>query len=149
MGWLTGQRSSSTYICPEDRYVVKNDPYTSYAPPSEDPPRRLHIQRSYVCPTCDKPLINMGTRWRAPKKINDKAWKRILKGDIWWDDKAIDSKINKARNKWQPWSGKRKRPAHYYTQSSEVRRAANNIEYINDHMIKYYLKQMVERDDRS
>jgi hypothetical protein len=34
----------------------------------------------------------MGSRWRPPKKNNDKAWAKIARGDIWWDDKAIVDK---------------------------------------------------------
>jgi hypothetical protein len=86
MGWLTGRRCSSTYICPEHRYVVKNDPYTSY----DETSHKLDIQRSSTCPTCNKSLINMGTRWRAPRKKDNRSWSKILNGDIWWDQKALD-----------------------------------------------------------
>lgn len=33
-------------------------------------------------------MINMGSRWRAPKWHNHRAWQRIAVGDIWWEDKA-------------------------------------------------------------
>lgn len=31
-------------------------------------------------------MVNMGTRWRAPKQYNHRAWQRIAVGDIWWED---------------------------------------------------------------
>ena len=34
-------------------------------------------------------VMYMSSKWRAPKKSDDKAWKRIEAGDIWWDKKAL------------------------------------------------------------
>lgn len=34
-------------------------------------------------------MDNMGYRWRAPKKNDNKAWKRIGGGDKWWDPPGI------------------------------------------------------------
>lgn len=39
----------------------------------------------------------VSSRWRAPSKHNDLAWKRIAKGEIWWDRRAIAKKQRKAR----------------------------------------------------
>lgn len=44
---------------------------------------------STVQPSCGHEGTHVGSRWRAPKKSDDKAWKRIENGDWWWDDKAI------------------------------------------------------------
>jgi hypothetical protein len=56
-----------------------------------------------VCPECREvaPVIIgcshankiwVTPKWRAPKKGNDRAWKRIAQGDIWWDDGAVARK---------------------------------------------------------
>ena len=31
----------------------------------------------------------MGTKWIAPKATNSKAWRRIAKGEWWWDRRRI------------------------------------------------------------
>lgn len=105
MSWLTGLRGASTYICPEHRYVAKSAIWDFWS----------KAENSFVCPTCRKKLIDMGTRWRPPKKNNDKAWKKVLAGDIWWDKKALAK-------------------GHVY-----------NSEYNNNHITKHYLKQLAER----
>jgi hypothetical protein len=67
-----------TYICIPDRYVSKRDS---------------------PCPHCGEDLLYMGTRWRAPKKGNDRAWKRIEKGDYLWDDTSrLRTKLR--RHRW-------------------------------------------------
>lgn len=43
-------------------------------------------------------MMNMGRRWRAPKKVNNRAWHRIERGDIWWDTKHINRVALKNRN---------------------------------------------------
>lgn len=40
---------------------------------------------------CGHEKIYMSHKWRAPKKDNDKAWKMIEAGDIWWDKKAVEN----------------------------------------------------------
>lgn len=56
-----------------------------------------------TCRTVDLPCshekIVVGYRWRPPKKNNDKAWKRIAAGDIWWDKRAVSGKETKGRLK--------------------------------------------------
>lgn len=41
------------------------------------------------CPGCGESGKNMGTKWRAPKLSNTKAWKLIEAGDYLWDKRAI------------------------------------------------------------
>ena len=59
-----------------------------------------------VCPECRTvaPIIItcahankiwVGSKWRAPKKTNDRAWKRIAEGEIQWDRAAIEAKAQK------------------------------------------------------
>lgn len=110
MSWLTGQHGAHTYICPEDRYVVKSNEYSSFLDGS-----RLDIQKSFTCPTCRKPLINMWGKWRAPKKRNDKAWNGIVNGDVWWDKKSL------------------------------LRSHVYNSEYNNAHLTKRFLEQLAAR----
>lgn len=47
------------------------------------------------------PMKMAGSRWRAPKKNNHKAWKQIAAGDIWWDKSAIDKKNHKQYLWWE------------------------------------------------
>lgn len=60
--------SNSTYCCAGCRFVAKG---------------------MATCPQCSNPMMHMGTKWRAPKKNNDKAWARINCGDFWWEKDAI------------------------------------------------------------
>lgn len=59
-----------------------------------------------VCPECREvgPVIItcahankiwVTPKWRAPKKANDRAWKRIAEGDILWDHGAIEAKARR------------------------------------------------------
>jgi len=59
---------NSTYLCPRDRKVMKGHS---------------------ICPTCGRPAVYMGTRWRAPKLSNEAAWVRVQSGDIFWEDSKI------------------------------------------------------------
>lgn len=74
----------------------------------------------YVCSThrtvnkdCDNlpgdcNTLVFGYRWRPPKKKNDRAWKRIAKGDYLWDDKAVakKAKANERYRNRNLYSGK-------------------------------------------
>jgi len=40
--------------------------------------------------SCAKPMHCMGTKWRAPKKNDIKAWKRVISGHRLWDQRAIE-----------------------------------------------------------
>lgn len=52
-------------------------------------PCRVVDKYLYTCPRCGGSMLDMGTRWRAPKKSNKRAWARVDKGDYWWDDRAL------------------------------------------------------------
>lgn len=42
----------------------------------------------------------VSSKWRAPRRNNDAAWKRIAAGEIWWDRKAIRGKAVKGMRHW-------------------------------------------------
>lgn len=44
---------------------------------------------SVVSPSCGHEGVSVGAKWRAPRKRDDTAWRRIAKGDWFWDDQAI------------------------------------------------------------
>lgn len=50
-----------------------------------------------TCNKCGKVTLMVCSKWRAPSKRNEKAWKLIESGDIWWDKKAIAKKDTKER----------------------------------------------------
>ena len=65
---------------------------------------RKSNQMKSVCVTCrtvngschhEKLVVNY--RWRPPKKTNNKAWKKIADGDIWWDKRAVAGKETASR----------------------------------------------------
>lgn len=49
------------------------------------------------CPVCGKHDLLFHPRWRAPKRNNDVAWKRIANGEYNWDRKAVAKK----KRRWQ------------------------------------------------
>jgi hypothetical protein len=70
------------------------------------------------CPTCGEEGIKMGTKWRAPKKNNERAWKRVQSGDFLWDhnevsfpnrERVVARPVEKPRSEIpQWWPGKNK-----------------------------------------
>jgi len=40
------------------------------------------------CPECGEPRV-LKNRWSAPRKNNDRAWKRIEKGEWLWDRRRV------------------------------------------------------------
>jgi hypothetical protein len=60
------------YLCPVDRKVWKE---------------------GYLCPQCGKTGIQMGMKWRAPKKTDEKAWQRVQRGDFLWENKNYNNSI--------------------------------------------------------
>lgn len=42
-----------------------------------------------LCGKCGQEMTWMGTKWIAPKATNSKAWRRIAKGEWWWDRRRI------------------------------------------------------------
>ncbi len=51
------------------------------------------------CLSCGGPLI-MKYKWKAPKKNNDRMWKRIEKGEWYWDRR----RIRRAFGTYKAWS---------------------------------------------
>jgi hypothetical protein len=47
--------------------------------------RRVH-KHPFACE--HGPSVIYPSRWRAPRKNDTKAWKRITAGDIWWDNRS-------------------------------------------------------------
>lgn len=45
-------------------------------------------------------MICMGKHWRAPKKNNKSAWKKLANGIRLWDDKAVQRKAVKQAQHW-------------------------------------------------
>lgn len=61
---MVGIPSTSTYVCIECRSATG-------------------------CPKNEHEVHYLGKKWRAPKKGNDSAWRKIAAGDWLWDKKAI------------------------------------------------------------
>lgn len=53
---------------------------------------RVALKGSGQCPGGHASMY-MGTRWRAPKKNNIKAWKKLANGQPLWDDKSVQRKL--------------------------------------------------------
>jgi hypothetical protein len=34
-------------------------------------------------------MMNMGKHWSAPKKNNDRAWRRIARGEVLWNRRKV------------------------------------------------------------
>lgn len=49
------------------------------------------------CLTCGRETITVSARWRAPRKTNDRAWKRIERGEILWDRNHIEKVATKRK----------------------------------------------------
>lgn len=70
-----------------------------------------------ICVTCrsiDKPCehekIQVGYRWRPPKKTDNVAWKRIAEGDILWDHNYINNRaVSNTIRFNELWFGRGKR----------------------------------------
>ena len=84
--------------------------YASWVDELAEPPAKEKVEdmtgSRQVCPECRvvAPIVItcahankiwVGSKWRAPKKGNDRAWKRIQQGDIQWDHAAIEAKAKK------------------------------------------------------
>lgn len=42
----------------------------------------------------------VSSKWRQPRQTDNKAWKRIEAGEIWWDRNAITRKAVKGMRHW-------------------------------------------------
>lgn len=59
----------------------------------------MHRGHRYVCvpcrivsgvaPSCGHEAALVGHRWRAPRKGDDRAWRRIAAGDWLWDETSL------------------------------------------------------------
>lgn len=41
-----------------------------------------------VCPECRQPTVRVWSGWRPPRRTNDRAWKRIARGD-WATEQGV------------------------------------------------------------
>lgn len=71
--------SNTTMLCAKDRKVWK---HYRFAWSMMEPISMSSIK----CPTCSEPGRDMGTKWRAPKLTNKKAWARIDQEDFLWEN---------------------------------------------------------------
>ncbi len=51
-----------------------------------------------VCPSCMEPMKKMW-RWSPPKKTNNRAWKRIERGDWMWDHRRV-RRVRDGKTSW-------------------------------------------------
>jgi tRNA(Ile2) C34 agmatinyltransferase TiaS len=79
--------NSRTFLCAPCRRVAKRNWFISGETP--------------VCPSCREPMRNMGTRWRAPGRLNRRAWAAIDRGEYLWDRKARKQR----HRRQQTWRG--------------------------------------------
>ncbi len=63
--------------------------------PSTTPVVCIPCRSASGCPKGIHEVHHLSYRWRAPKKGNDNAWKKIAAGDWLWDKKAIVRKAIK------------------------------------------------------
>ena len=79
---------------------------------------------------CDHTLTTVGPNWRASRRTNDRAWKRIEAGDWLWDHDALGR-----RPKWtrQAWLAAQDTPRHllktWNTQRAQARRRLGGLFY--------------------
>lgn len=52
-----------------------------------------------ACQFCGGPLRWAPKYWRAPRKTNNTAWRRVAEGEWLWDRKAV----RRAARRWYPW----------------------------------------------
>jgi hypothetical protein len=71
------------YLCPVDRKVWKE---------------------GYSCPVCGQHGIQMGTKWRAPKQSDGKAWRRVQSGDFLWENSNYNNSVTIAHPNKKPRS---------------------------------------------
>lgn len=62
---------------------------------------RLALKSAGNCRECGAPLKNMGKHWRAPKKNNLKAWKRVASGEIWWEEIYVVKHLVRVQSRWR------------------------------------------------
>ena len=55
-----------------------------------------------LCPECGAERKSV-SRWSAPKKNNDRAWRRIEKGEWLWDRRRVARSRGKGRDTYKTW----------------------------------------------
>lgn len=72
------------------------------------------------CNICGNSDVYLPHNWRAPRKTNDAAWKKIAKGQYWWDIKAKYRRAQRERSLY-PWARKTRKEISA-TQRAHIRR---------------------------
>lgn len=65
-------------------------------------------ERIYTHKPCGEEMQLVSYRWCPPKKNNDRAWKRVARGDWLWDHRRIRRVANDHTDYW--WNKYRARP---------------------------------------
>lgn len=80
--------SNYTFVCIPCRVVLKRGNWLSETYKTKY--SRYERTRYYgVCPSCKGRMECYGKHWTAPKKNNDRAWKRIANGDTLWNHRKL------------------------------------------------------------
>lgn len=58
------------------------------------PCRRVDATAPDTCRDCAGPMIQVSSRWRAPKRRNLRAWSRIAAGEVNWDRRAARTEVH-------------------------------------------------------
>jgi hypothetical protein len=74
----------------------------------------------YVCvkhrtvdkPCCDTEKVVVSYRWRAPKKRDERAWRRIEQGNWLWENKVSWRDADADRSAWWSWRARRANSKH-------------------------------------
>lgn len=68
-------------------------------------PGRVATVAPWRCTVCGEPMVEVSYRWRAPRRNNDRAWRRIEQGNWLWER---DAKYDLPRGAWFGHRGKRR-----------------------------------------
>lgn len=50
----------------------------------------------HACGRCGHRVLVVPAKWRAPRRRNDRAWRAVAAGRVWWDDRAVTRSQTKA-----------------------------------------------------
>lgn len=42
-----------------------------------------------LCGRCNGPVLLVSSKWRAPRRTNDRAWRAVAGGNVLWDERAV------------------------------------------------------------
>ena len=76
-----------------------------------------------ACSICGESDVYLSHKWRPPRKTNHLAWKRMAKGEYYWDQKHKYKRAQRARF-LHPWI-KKTRKEISATQRAHIKRAYN------------------------